>query len=526
MQGRNSIFTLTVLALSLGLNACTTDSGDLVGVFKDPSLKVQEDTLSFKKDFSFSTSESTFEQAKYDENVMSVYFQVNKDNKSVNDLTETDFIVKENSVDIPKFSLGADTEKIDQIADIVFVVDITGSMSAFIESAKLRLKEFIKTSREKGYHTRMCISTFGDYTVKKCDRFFDNNPRDESTESQVKELLSELASLRAHKGAAIDPGGTDIPENPMRALIDAGVAPWAADSQRFVILVTDADFLYSPDYQGAIGAQAPDMKEVTDSIKASGMKVFAVTPNLPGFNSGFQNLPSIVESSTGQFFEFKRVMAGKVSIDDILNQILYSINTTYKLTYVVDQVPGLDSSLPIEKRNVEVALSNPGLGIVKQISALSSMPTGHPEYQKTWKVADQNIQPDSVKAYIDEEEVGLAEYKVKGREVTFSFVPEAGSKLRFVYVYSDLSKNFRLEPITLPDGADTDRIEVYLNGKRASARDIRFDRDMENNISVSLNPSVLGKSDPYSIHKNKGLEFKVLTAFNKPTITTKEEPAK
>lgn len=465
--------------------------------------------------FEFSSSMASFTQAKYDENVISASFTVTKDDKSVNDLRTKDLRVQENGVPVPNFKLDSEKQRFDQIADIVFVVDITGTMTKFIDTAKARLKEFIKSSRAQGYHTRMCIATFGDYTVKKCTRFFDNNPRDPATEVQVKELLSELADLEAYKGNGKDPGWPDLDENPMGALIDASTAPWAESSQRFVILVTDWSFLYSPDNQGTIGDKAPHMSQVTQAIKSSGMTVFAVTPNLPGYNSPFQGEPGIVQASGGEFFEFKKVIAGKgKKIDEILNRILYRINTTYTLSYVVDRVPGLDPTLPVEKRQLSIATANPSAGIVQIKSLVSSMPTGRPQYQQSWEVADKAVHPESLKVYINDAEVPSSQYTVDQTRVSFRSVPRAGAKLLFVYDYEAIEKNLRMEPMTFAGDVSAENTKVYLNDKEAAAADLSFTKDLDGNTGLKINESAMAANDPYDIRKNKSLTVKVVRIKN------------
>lgn len=460
--------------------------------------------------FEFSRSEATFDQARYDENVVSVHFQVKKDGQSVNNLKARDLRVQENGTPVSSFKLDAETERLDQVVDIVFAVDITGTMTAFIETAKRRLATFVESSHKKGYHTRMCISTFGDYTVQKCDRFFDVDPKkDFKTDPQIRELMDVLSKMEAYKGQGKDPGWPDLDENPMRALIDASVAPWAPSSQRFLILVTDWGFLYSPDNQGTIGAQAPRMSEVTQAIKSSGMTVFAVTPNQKGYNSPFQNEPSIVQASNGEFFEFKSVMAGKISLDDILRRILIRINTTYSLSYVVDRVPGLDPTLPVEKRQIAITTAQAGAGTAEVKSVTSSIPTGRPKYQQTWKLSDQAVAKDSMKVFVDGKALAASEYSINQGEVTFKSVPRAGAKLRFVFYYEALEKNFRMAPMTFAGDVNADNSKVYLNDKEARPTDFSFTKDLEGNQSLKLADSVTSADDPYDIRKNKSLKVRV-----------------
>jgi hypothetical protein len=511
MESKHLIRILKSLVLASIMAACAPKSPWING--SPPKENV------FEKHFELAPSEVTLTQQKYDENTVSVYFRVLKDGRSVESVKETDLRVQENGITVNPFALSAETERTQQVADIVFLVDITGTMVELIESAKKRLAEFVKTSRERGFHTRMCIATFGDYTVKKCSRFFDNNPADKSTEAQVKELLSELSTLRAFRGNGKDPGWPDLDENPMGALVDASQAPWGQDSQRFVILVTDWGFLYSPDNQGTIGDKAPTMKQVTDAIKTSQMKVFAVTRTKhthkgkelvwDGYNTPFQGEPGIVQSSDGEYFDFDKVLSGEVSLDHVLERILDRLNTLYKLSYVVDHVPGLAANLPIEKRKVKVALENANQGEVFVNSILSSMPKGRPEYQNRWKVADEPIQPESVKVFVNNRELGAGEVAVQNQEVVFNEVPAPGSSIRFVFLYQRFEKHLRMEPLLFSQPIDGAKLRVMFNDIEANSTDFVLANDLEGRSSLTLSETALAPQDPYGIRKNRGLTLKV-----------------
>ncbi len=539
-----SLAALTLISFQLG---CSAESGD---TFRPPS-----DTLHFQTRFEFDSSQLTAKQAQYDQNRISTNFRVLKDGESVKGLQAEDFVVRENGTLIEPFSFAAETERINQVADIIFVVDITGTMVEFIESAKIRLREFINSSRREGYHTRMCISTFGNYTVKKCDRFFENNPNDPSTEAQVRELLSELAQLRAYRGEGRDPGWPDLNENSMGALVDASQAPWGEGHQRFVILVTDWGFHYSPllrdndgnplpDFEGRPQFEilpvrtppgalpdgqetlpAPSMKDITEAIESSQMTVFAVTRTehthrgthyiWDGFNSPLDGYPSIVESSGGEWFDFDEVIRGRISLDNVLQRILDRMNTTYKISYVVEEVPGLSPRLSLEQRRIQITTQDPSVGKVTQVSTSSSMPQGRPEYKRLWDLGTEAIRADSLEVFINDEKVPASEYSVKNqRQVEFRQVPAPSSELRFVYLYAQPERNLRLEPLSFVGPLGPHNTQVKLNGQLTQFQHLIFASDLEGHSSLSLSPEALAlEGDPYDIWAHKGLHMEVEVEF-------------
>ena len=531
-------------------SACTVESGPLVAPAKE--------SLKFQSHFGISASEQTMQQARYDINEVQVNFRaLNGHQNSITGLLAEDFQVSENGIPVHPFSLRSETERINQVADIVFLVDVTGTMSELIESAKLRLRHFIQTSRQQGYHTRMCISTFGNYTVKKCERFFDNNPNDPSTEAQVRELLSELNQLRAFRGAGYDPGWPDLNENPMGALMDAADAPWGESSQRFVILVTDWGFHISPEVDetevgGEAGEEAeaedaaeagdgrvmidvhyleggkgqipaPRMSEVNQAIEKSQMTVFAVTRMehthrgqhmvWDGFNSPLNGQPSIVESSGGEWFDFDLVIRGRVTLDQILQRILDRLNTTYQIRYQVDSIPHLDPTLPVKQRKLDIQVKGHPRASVLIDSVSSTQPQGRPEYKKQWKVGTEDILSDSLQIFVDEKIMTPGEdFKIEGGDVIFAEAPAPGAQLRFVYFYKNPRKNLRETTLNFAGHLNASNTQVVLNGHKVTdISHLIFAHDLEGHTNLSFSEAALSStSDPYQIWEKQGLSVEVI----------------
>lgn len=488
--------------------------------------------------FDFARSESTVQQAKYDENIVTAYFtmnngkQANNGTQPIEKLQPRDIKVTENGRPVTEFSLAVDEKHTEEIVNLAIAVDVTASMGPSINSAKRVLKSFILASM-KGkypYHIRICLTSFGDYTYKKCDRFYDT-----TAPAQATELMTELARLQNFTGKQ-DPGYPDLDENPMRNLIDLANAPWASTGQRFVILVTDAGFLYTANHEGdatnpggganfwaskGITISAPRMSEVTEALKRSKMKVFAVTRTqglekgkvkiYDGYNTPFQGEPSIVQTSGGEYFNFDEVLKGRITLDSILQRILNRVDMTYKLTYVVDKNPGLDVTLPEAKRLVQVQPVNPAKGIVKMGTISSSKPDGRPQYQTAWKVSDNAIDQDSLRVSINGAELSRSDYSVNAGTVTFVQPPKAGANIKFTFLYQDIAKNFRIEPMTFKGPLNSATTQVFLNGKKALPEDVIFSPDLEGNSSLKLADSALASNDPYDIRKNQGVSIHVVT---------------
>lgn len=458
--------------------------------------------------FKLSDSKAVYRQDELDQNRTSVSFQVRlPDGTYLNDLASRDFTVIENGVPVTKFQLSSNSQQIVQTVDIVFAVDVTGSMSPTIESAKTRLINFVRTSRAGGYHTRMCLVTFGDYTIQHCNKFYDNNPQDPSTEAQVEELISDISKLKALTGSE-DPGGRDFNENPMRALIDAAKAPWASNSQRFAILITDDGFLYSPGNSGAVGALAPRYTEVLEALAASQMKVFAATPSLAGYNRSFQGHPGVVEASQGEFFLFSDLIAGRITLDTILNRIISRVKTTYLVEYVADEIPGLDPSLPLKKREIEVRLANGQSATAVILSSQSNLPDGGAQYKKKWPLTDKKIKEGTLKVKINGVEIPFG-FKVQAGELLFDLPPLRGAKIEVSFEYESMKDALQFAPIVLSPNEDLNALQIFFNGMKARGPDVSFERTLEGHWMVRPSESIFGEDDPFLIRQAGGLAIQL-----------------
>lgn len=495
---------------------CKADNPGLTGRVRPPA-PVQPPKLEprdFDKTYPYETAESKATQDKYDKNTVKVMFQISKDKQSVQNLTEKDFRVQENGVQVTKFQIDADKKVTKQLVDIVFAVDVTGSMGPFITEAKQVLKDFVK-STAADYHIRICLTTFGDKILKKCDKFFDA-----TSKKQQGEFLAALAGLSIKKGQGEEAGFLDWEENSMRALLEATKVTWEQDSKRFVVLVSDADF-YSPEkpskhfehHQANPDFWAPSIKDVNAAILSSKVTVFSITPPATGYNSPLNGEPDITATSNGQWFQFDSVIDNnqpkRGALRSIMNGILDLVDVTYTLTYIVDENPGLSVSLTEDKRNVDITHNNGGT--VTKLSTRSSMPDGRPQYKTKFKVSDSALKRDSVKVWVDGKPLTPGtDFSVQKGEVDLKTAPGPNAKLRFEYFYEEIEKNFRFEPLTFAGALNATNTKVWLNGQEARPEHLTFSPDGEGNTIVGLSDEVLSAADPYKIGANAGLKVRIL----------------
>lgn len=505
-------FKLHVIGMmSLAVAACNgtnfTPGGDPSSQFVDEPISMPGFDLTelSAKTLGFNNAPMTsHNQINNTRNQTIINFQaIGANGEFINTLNPSEVILTENGVEIPNFQLSNNARQVKPTTDIVFLVDITCSMSPTINSAKSAVINFIRNSRANGYHTRMCLSTFGDYTVQKCNKFYDNDPSKASTMTQVNELISEVTRLSAGCGSQ-DPGGQDLPENPLRAIIDAEAAPYAPGSQRFGILLTDADFLYAPGNPGSLGAAAPVYADALASLARSQLNLFVAAPSTPGYDRSFGAMPGIVPASNGEFFPYQDLISGKTNFAAILNRITLRIQTTYTIQYVVDEIPGLDATLPLSSRNIQVRYRNTSTGsTIRMIGVESTMPNGQQALLKKFKISDRPILPGAVVVKVNGVQV-MTGYTISGNELTFNVAPVTGAKIDIYYLYQKLKDAVSVEPVTIDGHEDMNNISIFLNGVKATSADLKFERNLDGNWTVTLNDGVFSEDDRFQI-RAKGL---------------------
>lgn len=318
------------------------------------------------------------------------------------------------------------------------------------------------------------------------------------------ELISEITKLKALSGTQ-DPGGSDFDENPLRALIDAAAAPWQSLNQRFTILVTDAGFLYSPGNSGAVGKLAPTYVELKAALAQSQMKVFAATPSLAGYNKKFGRELGVVELSGGEWFNYKDLVKGTITLDSILNRILFDLNTTFVAEYTVDEQSGLDATLPLEKRKPEVVVKNQPTAIVTSILLKSNLPNGRKQYETEFKLSDKKINSSSLKVKVNDVEVSNYKLLTDGK-IKFNSAPAANSTIKVEYQFDQLTDAILIEPLQVPKSVKKENIEVELNGIKARRDHFSVVDTDAKYKTINLHDDVYSSDDPYRIRESGQLK--------------------
>lgn len=219
--------------------------------------------------------------------------------------------------------------------DIVFVLDVTGSMSNEIDQVKSNIIEFAESLEQEGYNYNLGLVTFLD-VVENVYQFT----------SDVHEFQSWVGEQQAH-------GGGDYTENSLDALMEAAQMPFRESSNRIIIWITDAN------YHVNNTVTSLSVNEVTNALLLQGIAVHCIGNPVEQVNFYEQ----ITIPTGGDYF----------SIEGNFRDILLDIS---KLQYVTDYLLVFNSDLELNEINsLKLEVHYAGLGgfakTVLQIPAIA-----------------------------------------------------------------------------------------------------------------------------------------------------------
>jgi Mg-chelatase subunit ChlD len=140
------------------------------------------------------------------------------------DLREENVYAVENESRISNYYFGKDTIGSSNNVDIVFVLDVTGSMMDEIEGVKTNIKEFSDSLRARGLDYRLGMVTFLDII------------------ENVYAFTPDVQVFKGYVNAQSAHGGGDLPENSLDALYRASEMPFRDNANRIIIWITDATY--------------------------------------------------------------------------------------------------------------------------------------------------------------------------------------------------------------------------------------------------------------------------------------------
>ena len=200
---------------------------------------------------------------------------VNSNNYTIFNLTKENIFLFENADRINDLNLLKDTSGGVNAADIVFVLDVTGSMGNEIDKVKDNIIEFADSLTVRGIDYRLGMVTFLD-VIENIYPFTND----------VQYFKTLVDQQYAH-------GGGDEPENSLQALLEASKFSFRDQCNRVVIWITDATYHENDTYT------TPTRDQVINALLSKGIVVHSIGPETN--KSGYYD-PIIIPTG-GNFYD-------------------------------------------------------------------------------------------------------------------------------------------------------------------------------------------------------------------------------
>lgn len=211
-----------------------------------------------------------------------------------------------------------ETAIVQKKAELVFVIDSTGSMSGAIENVKTRITSFVNSLETQGVNLRIGIVEYRDIEEDGMDSTIIHELNHSPWMNSTSEMVEVLNGISAG-------GGGDYPETVIDGLgylADGETIPWSSDSYKFAVVLTDAG------YKVANRHGFNSLQEVADALLAAGITTSVVTEE-----SEFSTYDALPDTTGGIkadiSSDFSTVLA------DLANQILGLTGKAKKAIYVL-----------------------------------------------------------------------------------------------------------------------------------------------------------------------------------------------
>ena len=426
-----------------------------------------------------------------------------QDNKGfhVRDLQKEDLIITENQSEVLNYTLSSEKQRSHYKLEIVFAIDIGGSMRRYSGVIEDNIKYFMSELKKYQIHTNFCLVTFKDSVETRCDRFNDNFEVE-----NISRLFHNKISRREQK------------QNSLAGLLAAAKTGWGIGNQHIIILITDAQPWIHLEYKSLnLPFQVPRYESVLNALQ--GIQVFTLTHNAPWLSKDWSGFPSVVQATSGQWFDLKKLEKKVTNISPIFNQVRDQWNILHKIEYFVEDQQGLSPSLSLEKRQILLTsnrseLNFPSKDMQIEIQDVhSSMPEGNTKLQSRWVInKDEYIHPDNISVTVND----IPEYNflIRDGEILFIEPPPEGSQIHVQYELGNLIDNIQRHSLVLKSHSTSSPIYVktlnsplYLNGKEASHAYFEVEFSDNGNLYLHLKESVFANEDPFDIRQSNGLDI-------------------
>lgn len=211
-----------------------------------------------------------------------------------------------------------ETATVQKKAELVFVIDSTGSMGGAINNVKTGITSFVNSLETQGVNLRIGIVEYRDIEVDGLDSTIIHELNHSPWMNSTSEMVEVLNGISAG-------GGGDDPETVIDGLgylVDGETIPWSSDSYKFAVVLTDAGCKIANRH----GYNS--LQEVADALLQADIHTSVVTK--ASEYSTYEELYTTTGGTKADiYYDFSTVLA------DLANQILGLTGKAKKAIYVL-----------------------------------------------------------------------------------------------------------------------------------------------------------------------------------------------
>lgn len=211
-----------------------------------------------------------------------------------------------------------ETATVQKKAELVFVIDSTGSMGGAINNVKTGITSFVNSLETQGVNLRIGIVEYRDIEVDGLDSTIIHELNHSPWMNSTSEMVEVLNGISAG-------GGGDDPETVIDGLgylVDGETIPWSSDSYKFAVVLTDAGCKIANRH----GYNS--LQEVADALLQADIHTSVVTK--ASEYSTYEELYTTTGGTKADIYsDFSTVLA------DLANQILGLTGKAKKAIYVL-----------------------------------------------------------------------------------------------------------------------------------------------------------------------------------------------
>ena len=306
-----------------------------------------------------------------------------------------------------------------RLADIIFVIDDTGSMGGEIDQVRDNVISFVDQLEASGVNFALGLTTY----------------KDDVTLYNEGTLTEDASAFRSQISDLFASGGGDFAENGLAATeVSLNSFSFRPGSQKIFVLITDATSQTPPDHGSHVTPDPPALDALIGDLRGAGVTTYVAGPEHPQYTG----VGSLSEETGGRFFPVT------APFDSILDDISSAVSDSYVVSYCAE-----NDSLDGTTRTVRVEVNADGESNFAERTYVAG---GEPRITRTdtTKALEEAAQPDDAAVTIEARITDAAEPFVERAQLFYKNTTASSTEYNSVDMTTDGDDIYRA---TIPASA-------------------------------------------------------------------------